>query len=319
MRYYGRSDRSAFVAIGLVILSFLLMTFDIRSSSQGVAGTLRNGAQSLASPIQGVLNRVIDPIVDFADGLANLAGLREENARLRERIDELERDAVRIQALENDVTALRELLDLSLPGDLDEIGIAAEVTGRGGTLDLAFTIDKGTLDGVQVNQPVVDAGGALVGVVADASEASSSVVPITSRQAPGVVVMLEDRGRGVVTGQGTGTLELQVIAESATRVLEGDLLETFGPYESSNQYPRGLLVGTVLESATPVAGQFVVDVEPLFDLDRLQFVVVIPWPPQDATPPEPEAGEGPATSTDESTDTTDSTLPEGEGDEEGSG
>ena len=79
MRSYGRSDRSTFVVIGLVVISFLMMTFDIRSSSQGIGGTLRTGVQAMVAPLQNAMNAVIDPVGDFADGLANLAGLRLEN------------------------------------------------------------------------------------------------------------------------------------------------------------------------------------------------------------------------------------------------
>lgn len=295
------------MAIGLVVISFLLMTFDIRSSSQGVAGTLRNGAQTLAGPVQGLLNRIVDPIVDFGDGLANLAGLREENNRLRDRIAELEQAVVQIETLRNENTGLRELLDLALPSNLQDIGITAEVTGRGGTLDQAFTVDKGTSDGVQVGQPAVNAEGALVGVVAEVSESSSSIVPITSPNAPGVVVQLKDGTRGIVQAGGTGRLVLAVFSEEPTRVLEGDLLTTYGPYETSTQYPRGLLVGRAAESATPVAGSFEVDVEPIVaNVDRVLFVMIIPWPPQDAvgvdTPDTPET-----------TDTTDTTEPPAEG------
>ena len=278
MRNYGRSDRSTFVAVGLVVISFLMMTFDIRSSSQGVGGTLRTGVQAMVAPIQNAMNAVIDPVVDFADGLANLAGLRLENDRLRSRIEDLERDVVHVENLEADVAELGELLALQLLGDLQDIAVNAEVTGRGGTFEQSFTINKGTVDGIQIGQPVVDARGALVGVISEVTERSASVIPITSRQAPGVTVRLPNGVRGSVEGQGTGRLILSIL-DAGERVLEGQLLQTFGPYGSSDAYPKGLDVGTVLSSATPQSGSIRVQVEPLADLDRIEFVAVIPWPP----------------------------------------
>ena len=153
MRSYGRSDRSAFVAIGLIVISFLLMTFDIRSSSQGVGETLRNGIQTVVAPVQTVMNAVIDPVVDFTDGLANLAGLRLENERLRERIEDLEREVIHVANREADVEALRQLTDLRLLDGLENIAVNAEVTGRGGTFEQSFTINKGTTDGIQQGNP----------------------------------------------------------------------------------------------------------------------------------------------------------------------
>ena len=187
------------------------MTFDIRSSSQGVGGTLRNGVQTVVSPIQTAINAVIGPVVDFADGLANLAGLRLENERLRSRIEDLERDVVHVASLEADVAELNELLDLRLLGDLQEIAVFADVTGRGGTFEQSFTISKGTVDGIQPGQPVVDARGALVGVIAEVSDQTAIVIPITSRQAPGVTVRLPNGVRGTVEGQGLGRLMLSIL------------------------------------------------------------------------------------------------------------
>ena len=318
MRSYGRSDRSSFVAVGLVVISFLMMTFDIRSSSQGVGGTLRNGVQTVVAPLQSAMNAVIDPVVDFADGLANLAGLRLENERLRSRIEDLERDVVHVANLEADVSELSELLDLQLLGNLQNIAVNAEVTARGGTFEQSFTINKGTVDGVQLGQPVVDARGALVGVVSDVAEHSASVIPITSRQAPAVTVRLPNGVRGSVEGQGTGRLILSIL-DANQRVLEGQLLQTFGPFGSSDAYPKGLDVGTVLISSTPQAGTIRVQVEPLADLDRIEFVAVIPWPPdlEDTAPGSENGAELPAL--DENGNPipeSDAESPEGESNEE---
>lgn len=281
MRSYGRSDRSTFVAIGLVVISFLMMTFDIRASNQGVGATLRNGVQNVVAPVQTAMNAVIDPVVDFADGLANLAGLRLENERLRSRIEDLEREILHVANLEADVEELNQLLDLRLFDNLQNIAVNAEVTGRGGTFEQSFTINKGTADGVQLGQPVVDARGALVGVINDVSQHSASVIPITSRQAPAVIVRLPNGVRGAVEGQGTGRLVLSVL-DADQRVLEGQLLQTFGPFGTMNAYPKGLDVGTVLSSATPRAGSITVQVQPLADLARVEFVAVIPWPREPA-------------------------------------
>ena len=276
--------------VGLVVISFLMMTFDIRSSSQGVGGTLRNGVQTVVAPLQSVMNAAIDPVVDFADGLSNLAGLRLENDRLRSRIEDLERDVVHVANLEADVSELSDLLDLQLLGDLQDIVVNAEVTARGGIFEESFTINKGTVDGVQLGQPVVDARGALVGVVSDVAEHSASVIPITSRQAPAVTVRLANGVRGSVEGQGTGRLTLSIF-DANQRILEGQLLQTFGPFGSSDTYPKGLDVGTVLSSSTPQAGTIRVQVDPLADLDRIEFVAVIPWPPDlGDTAPESENG-----------------------------
>lgn len=273
-----RTDRSALVAIVLLVASLLLMTFDVRSSSEGLGGIFRNGAQFVAAPAQAGINAVVTPVVGFADALANLAGLRQENERLRGRIAELEGELIRVGHLEDQVEELSVLLGLRLEGDLQELAISAEVTGRAGNLDPTLFVNRGTVDGVHHGQPVVDGQGALVGVVSEAGERSSVVTPITSRRSAAVTVRLADNRRGIVEGLGTGGLQLSILDANAP-VVEGELLTTYGPFGESDSYPKGLYVGTVTESASPRSGVIRVDVEPIGDLDRVEYVGILPWPP----------------------------------------
>ena len=279
----------------LLILSLVLMTYDVRASSRGFGGALRSGAQFLVSPIQSGVNAVVTPIVQYADGLANLAGLRAENERLRARIGELERDVVQVSRLETQVEELRVLLDLRLEGDLQELAVNAEVTGRGGTLDPALIIDRGTRDGVHAGQPVVDSRGSLVGVVSEAGDQVATVLPMTSRRAPAVSVRLPDGRRGVVEGQGAGSLAL-LIFDAEAPVDEGALLITYGPHGESDSYPKGLDVGRVAAPGSPRSGVIRTRVAPLADLDRVEYVSVIPWPP--APDRLEDGGEAPAVGVD---------------------
>jgi len=272
------SDRSAYVAIGLLIVSLLLMTFDIRSSNRGIGTTLRNVAQYVVAPVQAGVNAVVNPVVDFTDGVANLAGLRDENERLRIRISELEREVVRVGHLEDRVEQLNVLLGLRLENDLHELAVTAEVTGRGGTLDATILIDRGIADGVHPGQPVLDGNGALIGVVSETSEQTATVIPITSRRAPGVTVRLANGRRGIVEGAGTEALSLTIL-NARYPVRKGELLTTYGPYGESVSYPKGLDVGLVAESASPRSGVLRVDVDPIGDTENVEFVAVIPWPP----------------------------------------
>jgi len=161
----------------LVVLSFLLMTFDIRASGGGVAGTLREGTQAVFAPVQDLATSLISPVVDFIDGLANLAGLRDENESLRRRITELEARVDEIGALEAEVETLRRVTELTLPDESIPTK-AARVIARGGNFDSSFTIDKGTRDGLLVGNPVVDENGALVGEISLVTSSSATVVPI---------------------------------------------------------------------------------------------------------------------------------------------
>ena len=274
-----RTDISAYVAIGLLIVSLLIMTYDLRSSDGEALGTrTRNMMEYVIAPVQTVTGAVLTPIIDFTDAVTNLAGLRDENQRLRDRITELEREVVRVGHLEGRVEELSVLLGLNLEDNLHELAVAAEVTGRGGTLYQTFNIDRGTEDGVHPGQPVVDGEGALMGIVSEVGERSATVTPITSRRASAVTVRLPNGRRGVVEGTGAGTLTLTIL-DAQYPVREGELLITYGPYGESDSYPKGLDVGTTIESASPQSGVLQVDVAPVGQIDEVEVVAVIPWPP----------------------------------------
>lgn len=274
-----RADFATQMMIGLVIVSFLAMTFDIQTSGEGLPGTLRSGAQRLFAPLQTVAATVVDPVVDFVDGVANLAGLREENAALRETIAELQDDLARVQVDANELASLQALLSLQLP-DATLATTYARVVAGGDTFDLAFTIDKGVDHGVLIGNPVVDSMGHLVGTVVDSFAQTALVAPLTD---PQVAVPFVTAGglRGFTQGLGQG-LRLTIL-EAEQPVLADELLLTAG----SDRYPPNLPVGTVSASVLPETGTRVIRVEasPLVELDRLRFVVVVQWPV--AEKPEP--------------------------------
>ena len=58
---YGSPRRGPLMLGVLVLISFLLMTFDIRSSGEGFTQTFRSGAQTIFNPFQQVAQAVIDP------------------------------------------------------------------------------------------------------------------------------------------------------------------------------------------------------------------------------------------------------------------
>ncbi|MYH55666.1 MAG: rod shape-determining protein MreC [Acidimicrobiia bacterium] len=266
------------MAITLLLVSLTLMTIDIRSTSGGYGSDLRSFAQWVTGPVQSAINTVVNPIVDFSDALSNLAGLREENERLRDRIGILEREVAQVGHLQVELSEMETLLALRLSDDLFGLAVPAEVTGRGGALDPTLTINQGASDGVYSGQPVVDGQGGLVGVVSESGPTGATIVLITSRRAPAVTVGLADGRRGVVKGLGAGTLELSIL-EADQPVEAGELLVTFGPYGDSNAYPKGLSVGLVAEDADPRFGTITARVEPLGELDEVEYVAVIPWPP----------------------------------------
>jgi rod shape-determining protein MreC len=273
------------------------MTFDLRASGEGVGGTLRNGAQAVFSPVQGLLARAIAPVIDVADGMANLAGLREENALLRAELQEMRTRVARVDELEAQVALLQQAQDLELDNE-DITRVTANVLGGSDPLDLSFSIDRGTADGVLVGNPVIDPAGNVVGVVADVFEGGARVLPtVAPTEAVGVTVGSQT---GVVTGSGNpNRMELEIL-EATGPLSEGDVVVT----GNTTSYPAGLTVGTVVSAATPETAYLATQVTPLADVTRLRVVLVLGWPLAGEPGVTGSTTEGGTSGTDDTTDAT---------------
>ncbi len=259
------------VLIVLVLASFVLMTFDIRSQGDGLTSTFRTGAQALAAPLQDATRVITDPVVDLLDGMANVTTLRAENERLRGEVETLRANAAEASELRSENELLRTFLNL--PGS--EIPfIVAEVRSGGGPLDTGFTINQGQDAGVVLGNPVVDENDVLIGIVREVFPASAIVVPVIGPTF-GVEVVSAAGDLGVVQGLGS-TERLALLAlgpEAGLRA--GEILKTSG---RDAGIPAGLLVAEVLADVEPSNGQIdTTEVAPLADPTFARFVVVLQY------------------------------------------
>jgi rod shape-determining protein MreC len=239
-------DRTIGLFLGLVILSLVLITVDLRASGAGFGGTLRDSVQVVFTPVQRVFNAVTDPIVGFFEGLSDLVGLRSENESLRNEVASLEAELAETQSLQVRVRELEEILGLEPPGDLESV--TARVLARGvSEFDHIRLIDKGRSDGITVDMPVVDEGG-LLGRVVSVTD-SEARIRLISDPTVRVAIRVERSGEtGVLTGRGSETLVLEMFNTDAT-VQVGDLLVT-----ADGRFPAGLPVATVAEDAAAEVG-----------------------------------------------------------------
>ena len=133
MQSFQRFDRSTTLFIALLILAFLLATFDVHADGGGVGTTMRDGAQTLFSPLQQVASAVTRPVVGFIDALSDIASLREENDSLRLENEKLRAEVQQFASVQAELDLLRELNDVEVAGDL---GIGARPHRIGGLQQL---------------------------------------------------------------------------------------------------------------------------------------------------------------------------------------
>ncbi len=288
--------------VTLVVIGVLLMTFDVRLDGGGVVGVLRTGTQTLVSPLQKAAAVVVNPVADAVDSLSNMAGLREENAALRNENAELLASIILVQDQLARLELLEQLYDLETAGD--ELGrTVANVIGRPDAFDAALIINKGTSDGVAIGQPVVDANGYVVGTVKNVTGGSATIVPITAnRQA--LTVMVGNQIGTLLAQPNSHLMRLEVL-DARDPVLADDRVLTSAV---SANYPAGLPVGIVIEDAAPSIDSLRTFVDPFVDPDTLRLVVVLAWPPDPVSVTEDDTAIPVESTTTTETSTTTTTL-----------
>jgi rod shape-determining protein MreC len=282
-----RQDHSLPLFVTLIVVAFLLMTFDLRSGGDGILSSLRSGTNSVVQPIEGAVQAVVDPIADFVDGLSDIASLRSENEALRARLAESEGELAGVADQLQRLETLENLLDLPL--DVQAFSqTLANVTGRADSFDLSFRIDKGTSDGVLAGQPVLDDNGNLVGRVLESWAGGATVVPITG-DIEAVTVSVS--GQDGIARSIPGASELELVRDlsldvfvGAQSVREGDRVVTS---RFSQSFPPGIPVGVIKADASPEGQNLTAFIEPFLDLQSLRAVVVVVWPPDPAVSEEP--------------------------------
>jgi rod shape-determining protein MreC len=263
-----------------VAVSLVLITAGFGASggsSGGPVGALGEGASKIAKPVRDLVRWFGDTI----DAKGDVEDLRREAARLREQNGDL-------RARENRLPQIRRLLQFDQDAALRISSmepVTASVVGQSPTAWAStIRIDKGTTDGIEVDQPVVGpqgAGAGLVGFVTTA-RASSSVVTMLPTPGQSIGAKLEGRGTVLtVQGAGAGTstdLELQY-APSSVSIRRGALVVTSGtnvdPNAPESKAPPGIPIGRITRVSKAGEDGQIGHLRPLVDLRALELVQVL--------------------------------------------
>jgi rod shape-determining protein MreC len=268
-----RSDRALPTFITLVVLGILLMTFHVRLEGGGVVNVLRTGTQAIVSPVQRGVSYVVNPIADAVEGLGDIAGLREENRALKAALEESQAQLIAVE----DQLARLQLFE-ALYG-LDELETdlgrtVANVIGRPDPFDVSLTIDRGSIHGIAVGQPVIDTNGFVVGSVSSVTPFSATVVPIIGSR-EGLAVLVGSQIGNLGSQAGSSEMRLE-IGDAKEPVLAGARVLTSA---RSVLFPAGLPVGEVVSDAGLATAAVSTTVRPYVEVDTLRIVIVLAWPP----------------------------------------
>ncbi len=237
----GGKPHSRFILLLLILVSVLLLLSSLYSAQASVFQKAREGAIDAASPILEMLsgpisyvNGLVGNVSDYFNILKQNEALRQENAELRQWMDE----ALALR----EVTASYEGLQTyeappeAHPIDAYVIGEANDAFAR------SMLVNAGRARNVEAGQAVVNDNG-LIGRIVDTGAVASRVLLLTDIQSriPVYVEGADLEGLLVGNTRSKPTISFTASTEAAV-VIPGQRVLTSG---AGGVLPRGLPVGVI--------------------------------------------------------------------------
>lgn len=274
LHFSFRIKLSEILLVVLILISGTLLGF---SSGRFVISFKQVGFSFVSSIDKGV-HFVVNGITDGFNAVGELRKLKKDYNELvikLENYEEMQRSNADIRK-EN--ARLKEQLDFAV--SIDEKNIPAQIISR--DLDNAFsylTIDKGSVNGIKKNMPVIafqNGNNGLVGKVIQVGTFTSQIMPIYNINNIVSVRIQNTRDLGLVKGLGSQDqpLLLQYIRKRVLDELHfGDIIVTSG---ENDNYMRDIPVGTISKiQVLDYNSSLNIEITPILDFSRLETVIVV--------------------------------------------
>jgi rod shape-determining protein MreC len=198
-----------------------------------------------------------------------LRGVRAENRQLKEQIEQMRIEQVR---LSEDAAQARRLQNLlAFKEQFISKTVAAQVIGTSGSdLSRIVTIDKGENSGIRPDMAVITADG-IVGKVLIAYPSLAQVLLISDQSSGVGAVLAKSRLQGVLRGAAAGEVVLERVMRDE-QVQAGEMVLTSG---GDQVFPKGLPVGTVTKVANGKDLFLDIKIKPAANLSKLEEVLVL--------------------------------------------
>lgn len=272
MRSFFKSTRfKGFLGFfGVLILSIVIAAATESGSSPAstVLGTV-------FSPLQSVSSAIADSVKDFSVYFRSSAQYQQRVKELENQLGEAQKELVGYEQAKQQIALYEEFLELKEENEDFQFASASVIGSDSSDAFGSFTLNKGELDGVKVNNPVIY-GKYLVGVVVKTAPTYCVVNTVLNPEVN--VSAYEVRTRE--SGYSTTTVDLAKEGKCSlsglvrtTAIAPGGIVCTSGV---GGIYPADLIVGTVEEvknDTTNISSYAVIKTQ--VDFSQLRDVFII--------------------------------------------
>jgi rod shape-determining protein MreC len=263
--------RNVSILVAVLFAQVLGLAVQVKRSSQSEETRLiRLWTVSAVTPFEKVLVWTQQSVWGTWHNYMYLRGVRAENRELKQQIEQLRVEQVR---LSQDAEQARRLqLLLGFKEKFIAKTVAAQVIGSSGSeQSRSVYIDKGAADGIKTDQAVITAEG-IVGKVIEVFQDHTAKVLLVNDQSSGVGVVLEkSRLQGILKGTPSGELVVEKILSDES-VQPGERVLSSG---GDQIFPKGLEVGIVRDAAAGKDAFLSIRLKPSANLNKLEEVLVV--------------------------------------------
>jgi rod shape-determining protein MreC len=282
--YRKQVRRRRAVLLLLVAASLTLLSLYYREGNGGPLHGVQDAVATVFSPIEEGADRALKPVRDLVNWFDETFEARGENDQLRDEVADLRDELSRAQATEQQAKELAAL-DETLSGGIVPDGtdpVTARVIGRSPTVWYStVTIDKGSSDGVHVDDPAVAALG-LAGKVTQTTPNTAQVMLISDADSAVTARVVPGGATGVVEPDVGNPSDLLLdYLERGTEIAEGQMVVTagFSTGDLGSIFPPGIPIGRITRASVEEQQAYQrVHLEPYADLRDMTFLRVLTSP-----------------------------------------
>ncbi len=230
--------RNLIVLVGVLFAQVLGLAVQVkRTTDSEPTRLIRIWAVGAVSPLEKVLVWVQTSTGNVWHNYFYLRGVRAENRSLKQQIERMSLDQVRMSQDADQARRLQALL--AFKEQFISRTMAAQVIGSSGSeLSRSVYIDKGESDGIKPDMAVITADG-IVGKVLRVYRSTSQVLLIDDQTSGVGAILDKTRLQGILRGTPAGEVVLEKVM-SDEAVPAGEMVLTSG---GDGIFPKGLLVG----------------------------------------------------------------------------
>ena len=228
--------RGLVLLTAVVVVCLIFLTLQTRGQSYRAADALA----IVTTPVQTVLARVNRTAFGLWSTYLDWKNVRAENIRLREEVQRLRVEGLRVEDVVGENARLRRLL--ALQEGFPITTLSGEIIARewGGWVR-SLTVNRGRRDNIARLAAVIAPEG-LVGRVVDVRPGSAIVQVLTDPASTVGAHVVRTRTPGIVEGDPRGTLRFKFLAREGAGIQVDDVIVTSG---LGGLFPRGIPIGRV--------------------------------------------------------------------------